>query len=167
MSPIANTFGWPGSDRSSPTGIRLPRPSGTPSRPATGLAVTPTAQMIVPRRERAAISQHDATRLDVVDSDTELDADVATPQRLRRLFRQRRLERSEDAVRGLDEGDGYLRGGQAGVVLAEDAIDQFAQRTGQLDTGRAATDDDDSEIDRRITDAARPFELHQQMSAQS
>jgi hypothetical protein len=58
---------------------------------------------------------------------------------------------------------GNVGRGKSRVVLAEHPVDQLAQPTGHLHTGRPATDDDDPEIDGRIAGRARPFELGQQM----
>ena len=48
--------------------------------------------------EPAAVLQHDGGGLDMIDTDAELDGDVPSSQRRRRLLGQARVERSEDAV---------------------------------------------------------------------
>ena len=98
------------------------------------------------------VLQHDGAGLDMVDTDPEFDVDVACRSVVCGLLGQRRMERAEHPVGGLDQRDRRGRHREVGVVLAEHLVDQFPQAAGHLDAGRSTTDDDDAEIDRRAAD---------------
>ncbi len=140
VSPMAKTFGRPGTDRSAPT-LRRPALSASAfSHFEAGEATTPAAHSTVRAGMRAPLtvtpsSSMRSTRLFSRTSHAE------PLQRVLRLFRQRLGEGRQDARRGLHQDYlGLCRIEMAELLLHAEAC-QLRDGARQLDTGRTSTHD--------------------------
>jgi hypothetical protein len=105
----------------------------------------------------------------VIDTDTGDHAHAAPGERLLRLLRRLRMERSQQARRGLDQGDRQAVELELPKVLLEHAVDEFAQPARGLDAGRSPAHDDDRQVGPRAAGGdfgAGVLERRQQARAQ-
>ena len=152
MSPMARTPGNPATVKSGSTSIRPPRPCGSPLAPATGAAIRPPPQMTQRVLIVGAVGQGDVTGTDGFHADPHAKVDAVLLEDPRRVGVTLVDEHLQQHCSVVDEMD--LRPRCERRELADHrGPDHLGQGAGDLDAGRAATDDD--EVEGALVDEAR------------
>ena len=146
MSPIANTSGWPGTDRSLSTTMRPPLVSSTPSVSASGLARTPAAHTTTPAGSTLPSARCTtggrSVGHDPVDADAEPHLDAARASACAGPAR-RSCALIAPSSRGAASTRTHADGAhvERREVLRQHLGEQLHHRPGGLDAGRSTAAD--------------------------
>ena len=153
MSPIAKTSGWPGSVQSSRTTMRPARshvaPLASASRPASGEACTPAAQIFVRQTTRSVDPSGPRTSTPNASTPVTIDpVRIVTPSRrssLAAFAESRSPNVARISLPPSTNRTSALAGSMRRKLPLRPVREQLGDLPGDLDPGRAASDHDEGQ----------------------